>query len=108
MLADDFIWIRDAGQIRGSVPLKQLGQIEHELLYLFLGETQIQFAGRTSKKLPQLTLMFHVEQLREMQQEVKSSLRGSLSFTKGERLLHEQTLPYVFRAPLKEEKSPLE
>jgi hypothetical protein len=53
-------------------------------------------------------LVFHVEQLREMQQEVKDSLRGSLSFTKGERLLHEQTLPYVFRALLKEEKSPLE
>lgn len=108
MLADDFIWIGDAGQIRGSVPLKQLSQVEHELLYLFLGKTQIQFVGRTSKKLPQLTLVFHVEQLREMQQEVKDSLRGSLLFTKGEWLPHEQTLPYVFRAPLKEEKSPLE
>jgi hypothetical protein len=52
--------------------------------------------------------VFHVEQLREMQQEVKDSLRGSLLFTKGEWLPHEQTLPYVFRAPLKEEKSPLE
>lgn len=108
MLADDFIWICDAGQIRGSVPLKQLGQVEHELLYLFLGKTQIQFAGRTSKKLPQRTLMFHVEQLREMQQEVKNSLRGYLSFTKGEPLRPKRTLPYVFRAPLKVEKSPQE
>src|SRR5215467_7393161 len=108
MLADDFIWICDAGQIRGSVPLKQLGQVEHELLYLYRGKTQIQFAGRTSKKLPQLTLMFHVEQLREMQQEVKGSFRASLSFTKGEPLRHKRSFPCAFRAPREEEKSPLE
>jgi hypothetical protein len=71
VLADDFEWIRDAREIDSFVPRKQLGQINEKFPDLLFGETDPEpFCGR-NKELAQGTLMFHVEQLREMIKEVK-------------------------------------
>ena len=71
MLADDFKWVRDAREIDRLVPREQLRQISQELTGLLFGETDAEPAGRRDKELAQGTLMFHVEQLREMRKEVK-------------------------------------
>ena len=71
MLADDFERIRDTREIDGFVPRKQLGQINKKLPGLLFGETDPEPFGRRNKELAQGTLMFHVEQLREMIKEVK-------------------------------------
>jgi hypothetical protein len=71
VLGDDFEGIRDARQIDRFVPRKQLGQINEKLLGLLFGETDPEPFGGCSKEVAQGTLMFHVEQLREMTKEVK-------------------------------------
>src|SRR5262245_11711003 len=75
MLADDLIGIGDARQIDRLIPRQQLGQIREKLTGLFFGETDAKFVCGREKELAQDTLMFHVEQLREMRKEVKP-LRG--------------------------------
>ena len=72
MLADDFNWLRDARKIDRLAPRKQLRKISQELTGLLFGETDTKPAGGRDKELAQGTLMFHVEQLREMRKEVKS------------------------------------
>ena len=71
MLADDFEGIRDAGEIDRFVPRKQKGQINKKLPGLMFGESDPEPFGGRNKELAQGTLMFHVEQLREMIREVK-------------------------------------
>lgn len=65
MLAYDFKRIRNSRQIRDFIPLEKLREVGHELVYLFLNQTQAKFLGRMNKKIAQLTFLFHVEQLRE-------------------------------------------
>ena len=71
MLADDFERISDAREINRLIPCKQLGQINEKLPGLLFGETDPEPFGGRNKELAQGTLMFHVEQLREMIKEVK-------------------------------------
>jgi hypothetical protein len=52
-----------------------MGQKNQELSGLLVGETDAQPIGGFDKELAQGTLMFHVEHLREMLQEVKGSYR---------------------------------
>ena len=71
MFADDFEWVRDTCEIDSLVPCKQLRLISQQLTGLLFGETDPEPFGGCNKELAQGTLMFHVEQLREMIKEVK-------------------------------------
>ena len=80
MLADDFIGIRDAREIDCLIPLNQLQEINEKLPDLLFGEFDTESVGRCNKELAQSTLMFHVEQLREMTKEVKDCLRSMAAY----------------------------
>lgn len=71
MLADDLMGFCDAREIRRSIPREQMRKVNQELSGLLVGETDAQSLGGCDKELPKGTLMFHVEHLREMIQEVK-------------------------------------
>jgi hypothetical protein len=75
VLTDDFIRFCDGSQVDRSIPRQQMGQKNQELSGLLVGETDAQPIGGFDKELAQGTLMFHVEHLREMLQEVKGSYR---------------------------------
>lgn len=76
MLADDLMGFCDAREIRRSIPREQMRKVNQELSGLLVGETDAQSLGGCDKELPKGTLMFHVEHLREMIQEVKGFLSG--------------------------------
>jgi hypothetical protein len=73
VLTDDFIRFSDGSEVDGSIPPQQMGQKNQELSGLLVGETDAQPIGGLNKELAQGTLMFHVEHLREMREEVKGS-----------------------------------
>ena len=78
MLDDDFLGIDDRREIDRFIPLNQMREIAHELLSLVLPDGQSKIPCGTNHEFAQFTLMFHVEQLRESADEVKTFRSGEL------------------------------
>ena len=76
MLDDDFLGIDDRREIDRLIPLNQMSEITHELLGLAIHDRQPKFPYGTNCEFAQFWFMFHVEQLRESADEVKTFLNG--------------------------------
>ncbi len=64
---------RNTGEIYGFIPPGEVREVAQELCDLVIGESYADFLRATDKKLLQFLPLFHVEQLRESPEEVKSS-----------------------------------
>ena len=58
------------------IPLNEMSEIAHELLGLVFPDCQPKFLYGTNREFAQFWFMFHVEQLRESADEVKTFLNG--------------------------------
>ena len=76
MLDDDFLGINDRREIDRLIPLNEMSEIAHELLSMAFPDSQPKFPYGTNCKFAQLWFMFHVEQLRESADEVKTFRNG--------------------------------
>ena len=72
MLDDDFLWIDDRREIDLFIPLNEVSEIAHELLGMAFSDSQPKFPYITNREFAQFLFMFHVEQLREPEDEVKT------------------------------------
>jgi len=75
---DDFLGIDDCREIDRLVPLNEVRKVAHELLSLALPDGQSNLHRGTNHEFLQFWLMFHVEQLRESTDEVKTFRSGEL------------------------------
>ncbi len=116
MLDDDFLGIDDRREIDRLVPLNEVRKVAHELLSLVLPDGQSNIHRRTNHEFVQFSLMFHVEQLRESADEVKTFRSGDVKISEFARLFYDETCctsyldwirPCIFRALQGEEKLPL-
>ena len=78
MLDDDFLGIGDRREIDRLVPLNDLRKVAHELFSLVLPDGQSYIHRGTNHEFVQFPPMFHVEQLRESANEVKTFRSGDL------------------------------
>jgi hypothetical protein len=58
-----------------------MSKIAHELLSLAIPDSQPNFLYGTNRELAQFLFMFHVEQLRDSADEVKTFLHGNENFS---------------------------
>ena len=72
MLDDDFIRVDDGREINRLIPLNEMAEIAHELLRMGFVDSQSKFRYRINNECAQFKLMFHVEQLNESVEEVKT------------------------------------
>ena len=72
MLDDDFLWIDDCCEIDGFIPLNDMSEIAHKLLRMVFSDGQPKFPYGVDREFAQFLFMFHVEQLRESADEVKT------------------------------------
>ena len=72
MLDDDFLWIDDCCEIDGFIPLNEMSEVAHKLLRMAFSDCQPKFPYRVDREFAQFLFMFHVEQLRESADEVKT------------------------------------
>ena len=72
MLDDDFLRIDDRREIDRLIPFNEMSEIAHELLGMAFLDSQTKFLYGTDRKFAQFWFMFHVEQLRESADEVKT------------------------------------
>ena len=78
MLDDDFLGIDDCREIDRLIPLNQMSEIAHELLSLSIHDRQPKFPYGANCEFAQFWFMFHVEQLRESADEVKTFWNGQI------------------------------
>ena len=76
MLDDDFLGIDDRREIDRFIPFIEMSEIAHELLDMVFPDCQPKFLYGTNREFAQFWFMFHVEQLRESAEEVKTFLNG--------------------------------
>ena len=76
MLDDDFLGINDRREIDRLIPLNEMSEIAHELFSLAFPESQPKFPYGTNREFAQFWFMFHVEQLLESPDEVKTFRNG--------------------------------
>ena len=76
MLDDDFLGIDDRREIDRFIPFNEMSEIAHELLDMVFPDCQPKFLYGTNREFAQFWFMFHVEQLRESADEVKTFLNG--------------------------------
>ena len=72
MLDDDFLGIDDRREIDRLIPLNEMSEVAHELLCMDFPDCQPKFPYGTNREFAQFWFMFHVEQLRESADEVKT------------------------------------
>ena len=72
MLDDDFLGINDRRKIDRLIPHNEMSEVAHELFRMDFPDCQPKFLYRTNREFAQFLFMFHVEQLREPEDEVKT------------------------------------
>ena len=72
MLDDDFLGIDNRREIDPLIPFNEISEIVYELLCMDLLDCQPKSPCRANREFSQFLLMFHVEQLRESADEVKT------------------------------------
>lgn len=104
MLDDDFFGINDRREIDRLIPLNEMSEIAHKLFCMGFVDCQAKFPRRADREFAQFLFMFHVEQLRQSGDEVKTFSDG---WHKSRHLLSRirrlegdlcQTLSWIFRA----------
>ena len=83
MFDDDFLGIDDCREVDRLIPLSEMSEIAHELLGLTISDSQLKFPYGTNCEFAQFCFMFHVEQLRESADEVKTFLHGKQKFQRS-------------------------
>ena len=76
MLDDDFFRVNDRREVDRLIPLDEVSEIAHKLLCMDFIDRQAKFPRRADRELAQFLFMFHVEQLRESRDEVKTFSYG--------------------------------
>ena len=72
MLDDDFPWIDDRCEIDRLIPFNEMSEIAHKLLRMDVCSGQPKLPYGSNREFTQFLFMFHVEQLRESADEVKT------------------------------------
>ena len=78
MLDDDFLGIDDRREIDRLIPFNEMSEVVHELLSMAFSDSQPKVPYGTNREFAQFWFMFHVEQLRESSDEVKTFRNGQL------------------------------
>ena len=69
---DDFLGIYDRREIDRLIPLNEMSEVAHELFRMDFPYCQPKFSYGINREFAQFWFMFHVEQLRESADEVKT------------------------------------
>ncbi len=77
MLGNYFFRIGDRCEIYCLIPRNEMSEITSKLLCVTFADCQSKFLCRANHELAQFMFMFHVEQLRESDGEVKTFWNGS-------------------------------
>ena len=72
MFDDDFIGVNDRRKVNHPIPFNEMAEISKELLCTGFVDCQSKFRYRINSECAQFKLMFHVEQLNESAEEVKT------------------------------------
>ena len=77
MLGNYFFRVDDRREIYCLIPRNEMSKIANKLLSVTFADCQPKFQCRVNHELAQFMFMFHVEQLRESEGEVKTFWNGS-------------------------------
>ena len=72
MLDYNFLRIDDRSKIDRLIPLDEMSEVAHKLLHMDFSNGQPKFPYGGNREFAQFLFMFHVEQLRESADEVKT------------------------------------